>query len=306
MTFGALRLQIQMSAPGVSLDLIDGFINSRYETILNAAAWTGLKAHAYLQTIAAYQSTTDTATATAGSNAVTGTGTAWTSAITGKKFSIPGEVVLYTATYVSGTSLTLDRPYEGLTGAKAYVFATDVYALPSDCRTVVTINSPLIDKPLAEFSEDMLNSVTGPEAMVSDPVAYSVYDPSPESAPPVLAQVRFWPPPLYARGYKTEYLRFANAFDGTNTSASPLPFIGSGILLNGVRADAQLHLGNLAAAAGYEKLFRDQLAELLRIEHQQRRPPATLQMVPRFTRHRIERALRGWDRGWGIGQGGPQ
>jgi hypothetical protein len=304
MTWGQLRLQLQTSAPGVSLDLLDEWLNTRYEAVLGATDWQGLKAHASVQTAAAYQSTTDTVTLTIGSNAVTGAGTTWTSGITGRRFYRPGDTVIYTATYLSGTSLTLDRVYEGngtdadgtVYAEAAYVMMTNLYTLPPDCQSVVSVLNPISGLPMNSFTAEGMDASAGPRTLVGDPRAWDANDDTPETAPPVLHQIEFYPPPLRARGFALEYLRAAIGFDGANTSGSPLPFLSSAVLLHGVRADIQLHLKDFTAAKGYEALYQDELARLLRVEHQQRRKKTAVKMANRFTRHRMGRgaAAGGW------------
>lgn len=327
MTWGQLRFQLQTSAPGLSPDLLDEFLNGRYEQVLEAADWLGLKAHANISTQAAYQSGTDTVTLTVGSAAVTVTGTTWPEAITGLRIYRPGDSVIYTVTWTSTTTFNLDRPYEGhandaagtVYAGSAYVFMQNIYTLPSDCRTVVTILDPVTGFPLTKFSKDQLDESCGPRTLLQDPTSYAVYDDSDENSPPVLHQVELFPPPLSARAFPVEYLRAANAFDGTNTSDSPLPWVSQSVLLYGCRADVQAYLASQAAAAAnagsaaahdrmagkYEAKFQDELARLLRVEHQQRRKPTPLRMHQRFTRHRLERAGRGLINYWGPGQGGP-
>ncbi len=312
MTWGQLRLQLQTSAPGVSLDLLDEWLNTRYEQVLEATDWLGLKAHATIQTVAAYRSTTDTVTLTVGSNGVTGAGTAWTSAVTGRNFYRTGDNAVYTATYVSAVALTLDRPYEGnmvddagtVYALSSYVFMTNVYPLPNDCRSIVTVLNPLTGLPMDGFSKDGLDATSGPRTTVDDPVAYAGYDDSTELNPPVLHQIEFYPPPLNARGFALEYLRAALGFDGGNTSGSPLPFISATALLAGVRSDCQKFLKDYIGAASYKADFEEELARLLRVEHVQRRKKTALKMADRFTRHRLERSGRG--DGWRGGTpGGP-
>jgi len=64
---------------------------------------------------------------------VTGTGTVWTSAHTGFKFKVSGDDEIYTFTYVSGTSGTLDKNYNGTTDTDAsYTLFQDTYSLSSD------------------------------------------------------------------------------------------------------------------------------------------------------------------------------
>jgi hypothetical protein len=305
MTWGQLRLQLQTSAPEISLDLLDEWLNTRYEAVLEATDWLGLKAHSTIQTQAAYQSSTDSVTVTVGSAAVTGLGTAWVSGITGRRFYIAVDNVFYTATYLSGTTLTLDRPYEArgteaagtVYAGSAYVFMTNLYSLPADCRSIVSVLNPITGLPLVPFTAEGMDAVAGPRTLVGDPRAWDANDDSPETSPPVLHQIEFYPPPLFARGFALEYLRAALGFDGGNTSGSPLPFIGSSVLLHGVRADIAIHEEKLAKAAGYEAKFAMELDRILKVEHQQRRTKTALTMAPRFTRHRLARAGRGrWDR----------
>ena len=313
MTWGQLRFQLQASALGVSLDLIDEWLNTRYEQVLEATDWQGLRYHATLQTQAAYQSTTDTVTLTTGSNAVTGSGTTWTSAITGKKFYRPGDSVTYTATYVSATSLTLDRVYEGngteATGtvysARSYVFMQNVYSLPSDVRSIVSILDPVTGRPLDEMSKDELDASAGPRTLVADPKAYAPIEDSAETSPPVIKQLEFYPPPLHARGFPLQYLHTATAFDGGNTSGSPLPFVSNTVLLAGVRADIATHLEQAAKSVKYESEFTRELNRLLMVEMGQRRKKTPIRMAERFTRHRMARTARGYANNWGPGQGGP-
>ena len=314
MTWGQLRLSIQTSAPEVSLDLIDEFLNTRYEQVLEATDWHGIHAHSTLQTTAAYQSTTDTVTLTVGSATATGSGTAWTSAITGRRFYRPGDTVIYTATQVSGTSLTLDRPYEGngsdsagtVYAASNYVFMQNVYSLPTDCRSVVSVLDPITMLPMLGMTKDGMDASVGTRTLVDYPKSWAEYDDSSESTPPVLHQIELYPPPLQARGFPLEYLRNANFFDGTNTSLSPLPFVSNTILLNGARADCWTHLEKLAKAMKYEAAFAVELNRMLLVEHSQRRVKTNIKMADRFTRHRLERSGRGLSSAWRGGvPGGP-
>ena len=314
MTWGQLRLLVQAEFPSVvSADLLDGALNSRYEQVLEAADWTGLREHAILQTQAAYQSSTDTATLTLGSNAVTGVGTAWTAGYVGWRFYVPGDTVIYSVVTVPGVgSLTLDRAYEGngydapgtVYTLKPYVFMQHIYALPADCDSLVTVLDPVTMLPMQKFSKDGLDRSYGPRTFLNDPLSYCTYDDSPETAPPVLHQIEFAPPPVRSRGIPIEYQREIVFFDGTNTSLSPLPFVSGTVLLYGARADLAASGGELAKAKLYEAKFQEELAKLLRKEMAARKKPK-LMMDDRFTRHRIARAGRGLNRYWGPGQGGP-
>jgi hypothetical protein len=313
-SWGNLRFLVQTSAPGVSLDLIDGWLNARYVSALSATDWQGLEAHATIQTQAAYQSVLDTVTATVGSATIVGLLTAWTGAITGQKFYVPGDTVTYIATYVSPTQLTLDRPYEGndsdLSGtvyAKSpYVLMQNIYTLPGDFRTLDTVLDPITNLPLQPFSKDGLDASVGQRTTVGYPQSYALYDNTAETTPPVLSQIEFYPPPLQARGFPLEYLRNANLFTGQNTSSSPLPFITDALILFGVRADVATHLEKLAQAVKYEAQWDRELARMLLLEHAQRRTRTAFKMEARFVRHRLARGARGMQNAWRGGQpGGP-
>jgi hypothetical protein len=313
-TWGQLRLQLQTSAPGVSLDLIDEYLNTTYEQVLEATDWQGLKYHATVQTQAAYQSGTDTVTLTVGSAAVAGVATTWTTALVGQKFYRPGDSVIYTVTAVADNlDLTLDRPYEGngvdaaatVYSASSYVFMQNVYAMPSDVRSIASILNPVTELPLGKMSKDQLDQSAGPRTLVSEPTMYAPIEDSNEASPPVIKQIELYPPPLYARGFVVEYVHTATGFDGGNTSGSPLPFISDTVLLAGCRAKIAVYLKDNASALLYKAEFREEKDQLLLVEFSQRRVKTPIRMASRFIRHRMARASRGRNNNWGVGQGGP-
>lgn len=115
MTYGSLRLQLKKLAPAIDQEIIDGWIQDRYTEILDRLPWKRLEAES---TIAAPDSyTIGTLTATQGSTAITGLGTTWTAAMTGLMIRIANGQEYYQFTYVSATTGTLDRNYEGATGS---------------------------------------------------------------------------------------------------------------------------------------------------------------------------------------------
>lgn len=321
-TWGQLRLLLKQANAAVSLDLIDGYLNKRYEQVLAANDWQDAKTHTTLQTTAAYQSGTDTATFTVGSATVTGSGTSWQASQSGLKIYRPGDTVTYKVTYNSATSFSLDRPYEGLDGdapgtvyaAAAYVLMQNVYQLPANCGGIISILDPITQLPLGELSKIEFDQSVGPRTLVANPEVWAPYDVTPEGAPPVLKQVELYPPPLYARGLPLYYRFGALGFDGVSTNLSPLPWVTDAVLLEGASADLALYQAKtaenpssyLAAAKAHEALFQIALAELLRKEHMQVRKKTPLKMANRFTRHRLARVNRGMSNFWGPGAGGPQ
>jgi hypothetical protein len=307
-TWGQLRFNILQSSPGISITLVDEWLNSRYEQVLQATDWTGLHAETTLQTVAAIESDTDTVDLTVGSNAVAGLGTAFTSNMVGRRFYRPGDNPVYTIAACSiPTAITLDRPYEGRANdppgvvyeQSPYVVMQHVYPLPEDCRAIERLYDATYQYPMEHMTAGELAESGGPVTHLGDPKIYAEVEDTPEViGQTTLHQVQLSPAPRYARGHVLEYLRDPFLFNGLNLRQSPLPFVSTAALMYGVRADIALYQGKIQLASAYESKFKTELTALLQVEHSQRRTPATIRMAPRFTRHRMERAVRGYGRGW--------
>lgn len=311
MTWGKIRFLLLQSFPGSNLDLLDAWMNGRYLQILKAADWTDIHARATLMTQAAYKSSTDSATFTVGSATVTGSGTTWTDVLVGQKLYRNGDVRVYTVTAVaSGTSLTIDRAYEGhgedepgvVYAASAYVFMQNIYSLPSDLSSIERILDSLTNFPLFKFTAAEMDESAGTRAQVGYPETFCQVEDTTEvigTAP--TRQVELYPPPEFARGLQLEYLRDAYLFNGLNLQQSPLPFVSDACIMYGVKADICADAGKVQQAEGFEAKFNVELARLLRVEFSQRRAKPTMRMAPRFVRHRLERAARGYNYGWNSG-----
>lgn len=115
MTYGQIRLRLSKLLPGIDVELIDGWVQDRYAMILDLLAWKRLEGEAVFQVPLSYA--IGTVSAQQGSNAITGSGTTWTSDMTGLMIRINNGTEYYTFTYVSATSATLDREYEGSTAS---------------------------------------------------------------------------------------------------------------------------------------------------------------------------------------------
>jgi hypothetical protein len=138
-TFGDIRFQLSKMHPGVDHDLLDGWILDAYQHALAELDWQRLDATVSIAVPAEYAA--GTVALTAGSNAITGTGTTFTGAMTGRLFRASTDGPYYQFTYVSATSGTLDRPYEGATASgAAYRIAQTVFTLPSDCRAIIDVD----------------------------------------------------------------------------------------------------------------------------------------------------------------------
>lgn len=106
------------------------YVNTAYDTLADEVPylWDGLREENRITLLADYA--TGTVALTNGSTAVTGTDTAWTSTIDGYKFKVTDSDEVYTVTYVSSTSVTLDKAYMGDTDTEAdYIMWQDQYLL---------------------------------------------------------------------------------------------------------------------------------------------------------------------------------
>lgn len=291
-TWGQLRLQIQQSVPGLTLDKTDEFLTTRYARVLDHMRWFWLEQRAYIETQAPYRSTTDTVNVTQGSASIVGVGTNWTSALNGLKFQVNSDGPFYVFTVVDATHATLDRVYEDSTNSgMAYSLFQNVYALPADCKRVIEVESADDGFTLDELTEKEMGDSVGFRDEIGCPSVYSI-TPSPESLDGGASwQIELFPIPMYAKGYPVRYEREANAFTGANTSTWPLPFVTDRVLLAGARADAWLDAGNIEKAKGYELMFEDELANMGRAARRQM-APGTLKPAKRYTRHRMARLLR--------------
>lgn len=115
MTYGQLRLRLSKLLPGVDLELIDGWIQDRFTFILDFLSWKRLEGEAVFQCPPSYA--IGTVAVSQGSASITGTGTAWTPALTGLMIRIANGTEYYAFAQLTGTTGTLDRPYEGSTAA---------------------------------------------------------------------------------------------------------------------------------------------------------------------------------------------
>jgi hypothetical protein len=292
MTWGQLRMQIQQSAPGLSKDLLDEYLNTRYARVLEHRAWSWLEQSAYVESTAPYCSTTDTVAVTQGSNAITGTGTTWTSGLNGLKFQVVSDGPFYTFTYVSATSATIDRVYEGTTTtASAYRLFTNVYPLPDDFKAILQEQSAENGFDLKPLDEVMMGEQVGFRDAIGTPEVYAI-TPSPEALDGGFTwQIEMFPIPRAAKGYPIRYLRAAPSFDGTTTGDNPLPFVSDAVILAGCRAEVFAHLKDFNSAGYYEGRFTDEL-KTMTMADTLKQPIRQLQMARRFTRHRVQRLMR--------------
>jgi hypothetical protein len=280
-TYGEIRMRLQMLAPGVGPDLLDGWIMDRYQEILDALTWKRLAAAATIVTKAEYN--TGTVAVTNGSNVVTGTGTTWTAAMTGRVIRIGGAEDYYEFTYVGATSGTLDRVYSGAdtTGA-GYRLNQNVYPLASDVRLVHGVRTATGELHRTTTAE--LRRWYPARNSYGTPFEFAWYMDS-GSNPPVI-QIELFPIPTETVSLYVDLEIDTDGLEKGVTSSSLLPWTREGCLVSGVQADVGLHLDKRSAAS-HQARFLTLLARMMGTEAQSH--PASFGMASRFTRHRLRR-----------------
>jgi len=289
-TWGQLRLLVQQEFPDLSPDLLDGYLNTRYADVVDRWPWKGLEVETVLQTTAAYN--TGSVSVTQGLNTVTGAGTAFTLAMSGMKFELLGDNAIYTFTYVSATSGTLDRNYEGSTNpAGGFWIFQDEYSLPAATKTVISVVNPLTALPLEDLTKGQILRPTFIPACPGTPEAFALAADTNESTPPVYHTLQFYPPPLFSKGYPLRYTKATAGFSGTNTAAAPLPWVTDNVLLCGCRADGKHRLKDYTGAEAQEAKYEKAIQTMIYTDVQRRGTAAPV-TAPVFSNYRMRRVFR--------------
>lgn len=295
MTYGQLKFRLSKMCAGLDADILEGAITDCYLEILGALPWSRMDVQGVLQTVAPYSA--GTVNVTNGSDAVTLTGGAWSSGMTNRQFHITGDSDEYVFTYLSATTGTLDRTYEGTSAPTAgYSIYQAIYTLPSNCRFV---------------DEDAFNSFTAGhlrrlsvEQGQKDFVAGMGYPPYPttgipftgvprtwwpvlddNSTPPNM-QVRFFPIPDQVYGIPFTYGTEAIAPGATSTVMQA--WLQPAALIEGSIAKIKRHLKDYTGAQEATKAFNAAMAVMVSQEAY-RRGPTQIEMGGYYTAHRVRR-----------------
>jgi len=287
-TFGEIRFLISKQAPGVDPDVLDGFINDRYTQILDELDWQRLDVRSVIQTVAVYE--TGTLTATNASTTITGSGTTWTTGMTGRRIRIGSDPAFYTFTYVSATSGTLDRTYEGdtATGASYKIFQ-NTFTVPSDRARVIqalTLLEPAT--PLQRMSRLELKRIAPSLPAFGDPVLWVPY--LDDGSTPPQPRFELYPIPEDVLAIEALYTADQSALAAGDTAVTLLPWTRPGCLKAGVMADVRRLAEDYVGALSYEAQFDELLGQMVNVESR-RKGPAKIRMASRFVRHRLGRAL---------------
>ena len=285
MTFGEVRFQLSKRAPGTDPDLLDGFINEAYRSILARTSWKLLETDATFVTVPTY--TTGMLSLVTGSTAVVGIGTAFTAGMAGMGLAIPPSGSPYLFTYVDATHGTLDRPFEGTTNATAgFTLYKDIYPLPADyARPFVALNQRRAGL-IGHMDRKQLDRSAPTRVFFGEPAVYSIV-----SATAGIPNAQLYPIPAYAASYPFTYIQKQPYLGEADTNTEFLPWVSDKAILDLTRAAIEADRKNYTGAAAYTAAAAPEIQMMLAADAKVR-GPQQIRMAPFFTRHRLERTAR--------------
>lgn len=281
MTYGEIRYRLSQLVPGIGMELWDGWILDRYQEILDSLSWQRLERKSTVVPAAEYA--VGTVAVTQGSTAIAGTGTTWTTQMSGRVIRIAGRTELYTFTYSSGTTGTLDRSYEGPAETEAAYRINDNRALlAADSRLIVSLRSPT-GGPLGKLSRVDLDRLAPGRTEYGAP-RYYCFDFDDTSDPP-RARIELYPIPTAAEGLILTEVADADSVTAGDTAASLLPWVRPACLVAGCRADGLDHLEKYKAADRAQLRFQSLLVQMRGIAAE-RQGPVALKLSDDLYSHR--------------------
>jgi len=289
LTFGEIRFQCQKRFPGVDRDILDSYINERYRRILRRGDWQRLRVQAVLQTVAPYE--TGTVAATKGSSSITGTDTVWTETMSGRAIRIAAGEEYYEFTYVSPTSGTLDRDYEGEDATEAaYSIWQNVYVLPSDLHVLHSIRVLGSPRDLDPLTQEELDERAANRGTEGTPDCYSPH--MEDLSTPPRSQVELYPVPDAVMALPFWYTQDPTLFSASQTSNFVAAWLNPDALYCGVEAEVRRQLEqDYVGGQAAESMFNLHLSEMFAAEAR-RTPARQIKMADRFTRHNLRRWTR--------------
>ena len=284
MTLGTLRLRLLKQFPGLDLDVLDGFISDRYGEILAELPWSRLDAMSVLQTSAPYE--TGTVAVTEGSASITLTSGTWTTDMTGRAFRVAGRDEYYEFVYVTATTGTLDRVYEGDDDtAASYKIWQSIYPLPADCRHLGDDAFATTSLgPLRRLSRAELNVSAPTRAAYGTPDVWTSY--MDDGSTPPRMQIELYPIPDEAVGIPFEYVAEASVPGAASTSflpwVEPATALVEGVIAKIYRTPQfkDLPSSQLAAADAESALSK------MRANEARRQGPSMMSLSDHYTSHR--------------------
>jgi len=160
-----------------------------------------------------------------------------------------------------------------------------IFTLPTDLKILLEVNNLTYNFPMRPYTQQELNLLYPGRldvAGVSSAPQTFIYSMAEDNtATPPVHQVELYPIPGAIVTHPIRYTAIPPTFDPTQTTLSPLPWIPSQIIINGVRADILSLKKDYQGMMAFEALFTAGINELLRVElHKQ--PGAKLTDAERY------------------------
>ncbi len=302
MTYGELRLSITKVCPGIDSEIRDGWIQDAYTEVLDLLPWKRTEGESVIQVPTSY--ITGTLTATQGSASIVGAGTVWTTAMNGFMMRIAASTEYYQLTALTATTATLDRPYEGVTGADlAYRIDQNVFLMPPAARIIRGVR-PLHnrEKPLEIITPGELNRISGSRNSYGTPM-YAAPTWDSVSDPPIL-QAELWPVPDCPDtggkilSFVVDYIYDQSPIDVDGTSVSLLPFVRPAALKTYCQREFAAMKDDWQGVDYYGGRYKELTQSMLQINALQR-GPQRIRLAPELQRQTPPRYRRGpWHRGF--------
>lgn len=274
MTYGQIRFRLSQIAPGVSLELIDGWIQDRYTQILDMLPWKRLEGETVVQVPSSVNA--GTVSVTQGTQTVTGVGMTWTAAINGLTMRINNATEFYIPTFVDATHLLLDRNFEQPdVSAASYRIDQNIFLAPANARIIRAVRLFHPPRNLGLPTPGELNAIApGRETYGVPRYAARTWDSS--TTPPIL-QVELYPIPSSPSStgellsFAIDYIYDPADIDPNATGFTMLPWVRPSAIIAGVQAD----LASGAEAQRLEAKFSALVRQMSMINALQRGPQAT-------------------------------
>lgn len=287
-TLGEVQIRLSKLPCGAGVDktVLLGIINDVYQRYLNAYQWSRLVKTATLQTTAVYQ--TGTIAVSTGGTTLTGTSTVWISGMTGRRIRIAGHNESYVFTYVSATSATIDRPYEGSDETAAtYTMFQSVYPLAVDVDLLDSVEVPGNNRDLDAKSAEYLDKLQTDRWAMGRP---SLYTPAPDMtiSNVIYPAIELYPVPEAAEGLTYRYR--SEITNLSSTAHTFLPWVQIECIIAGCKADLYEARGEIPSQQIAEAKFMKLLDEAISSDADRQFPDGVF-MDERYTWHRTARAL---------------
>jgi hypothetical protein len=258
-TYGQVRVRIKTEFPSIQLDLIDGWIQDRYQEILAHLDWQRTERQA--STEVEQEFTLGVVTVQPGSQMVSldiSAGGAFLPKMDGWVMRI-AESELFTAAFVDGAFVRLDRAWNGVASQSAFRLNKVFYPVPADCRILNQVRLAGAPYPLTRLTRAELNDWAPDRKQYGKPTHWSqVHD----------SLIEIYPIPTESGGLVLDYT--AELLQAMVASTTLAPWVTPACITAGVRSDCLAFLKDYAGSDRAQRRFEQMRDDMVRTEASQR------------------------------------